>query len=72
LKYCSDRNVRKDFEKIQNAFASKGKFDNREIILNILKNKKQKADILGYKNYAEMSLNAKMADSPEQIFELIQ
>lgn len=72
LKYCSDRNVRKDFEKIQNAFASKGKFDNREIILNILKNKKQKADILGYKNYAEMSLNAKMADSPEQVFELIQ
>jgi peptidyl-dipeptidase Dcp len=72
LKYCSDRNVRQDFEKIQNSFASKGKFDNREIILNILKNKKQKADILGYKNYAEMSLNAKMADSPEQVFELIQ
>ncbi len=72
LKYCSDANIRKDFEKIQNSFASKGKFDNREIILNILKNKKQKAEILWYKNYAEMSLNSKMADSPKQVFELIQ
>ena len=72
LKYCSDANIRKDFEKIQNSFASKGKFDNREIILNILKNKKQKAGILWYENYAQMSLNSKMADSPEQVFELIQ
>lgn len=72
LKYCSDANIRKDFEKIQNSFASKWKFDNREIILNILKNKKQKAGILWYKNYAQMSLNSKMADSPEQVFELIQ
>ena len=72
LKYCSDANIRKDFEKIQNSFASKWKFDNREIILNILKNKKQKAEILWYKNYAQMSLNSKMADSPEQVFELIQ
>jgi Zn-dependent oligopeptidase len=37
-----------------------------------LKNKKEKSNILGYKNAAEMSLNSKMADSPEQIFELIQ
>jgi len=72
LKYCSDANIRKDFEKIQNSFASKWKFDNREIILNILKNKKQKAEILGYENYAQMSLNSKMADSPKQVFELIQ
>ena len=72
LKYCSDANIRKDFEKIQNSFASKWKFDNREIILNILKNKKQKAEILWYKNYAQMSLNSKMADSPKQVFELIQ
>ncbi len=72
LKYCTDRNIRKDFEKKQNSFASAWKFDNRENILNILKNKKEKSNILGYKNAAEMSLNSKMADSPEQIFELIQ
>jgi oligopeptidase A len=72
LKFCSDENIRAYFEKAQNSFASAGKFDNREIILNILKNKKAKSEILGYKNAAEMSLNSKMADSPEQIFELIQ
>lgn len=72
LKFCTDSNIRQDFEKAHNSFASAWKHDNREIILNILKNKKQKSDILGYKNAAEMSLNSKMADSPEQIFELIQ
>ena len=72
LKFCSDRNIRKDFEKAHNSFASKWEFDNRETILNILKNKKQKAEILWYKNYAEMSLNSKMADSPNQVFDLIQ
>lgn len=72
LKFCSDRNIRKDFEKSHNSFASKWKFDNREIILNILRNKQEKSKILGYKNYAEMSLNSKMAESPKQIFELIQ
>jgi oligopeptidase A len=37
-----------------------------------LKLKKEKSEILGYKNYAELSLNSKMAESPEQIFELIE
>lgn len=72
LKYCTDRNIRSDFEKVQNAFASSWKFDNREVVLNILKNKKEKSNILWYKNAAEMSLNSKMAESPEQIFSLIQ
>ncbi|PZM86518.1 hypothetical protein DLH72_00785 [Candidatus Gracilibacteria bacterium] len=71
MKYCSDRKIRKDFEVASYTTASSGKFDNRAIILEILKLKDKKAKILGYKNYAELSLNSKMADSPEQIFELI-
>ncbi|QFR39637.1 M3 family metallopeptidase [Candidatus Gracilibacteria bacterium 28_42_T64] len=72
MKYCSDSEIREDFEKAKNSFASKGKYDNRGIILDILKYKREKAQILGYKNYAELSLNDKMADSPEQVFELIE
>jgi oligopeptidase A len=37
-----------------------------------LKLKKQKAEILGYKNYAELSLVNKMADSPKQVIDLIE
>jgi Zn-dependent oligopeptidase len=71
MKYCSDRQIRKDFETARNTFASSGKYDNRPIVLELLKLKRQKAKLLGYKNYAELSLNDKMADSPEQVLELI-
>ena len=72
MKYCTDSNIRKDFAVANVTFASFWKYDNRELILNILKLKKEKAEILGYNNYAELSLNSKMADSPKQVFELIE
>lgn len=71
MKYCTGRNVRKDFEKASYTVASSWKYDNRGIILEMLKLKEQKAKILWFKNYAELSLNSKMAESPEQIFDLI-
>lgn len=71
MKYCSDESVRSDFEKTRNSFASSGSFDNRPIVLEILTLKDEKAKILWYKNYAELSLKDKMADSPEQIFSLL-
>ncbi|MDD2907929.1 MAG: M3 family metallopeptidase [Candidatus Gracilibacteria bacterium] len=72
MKYCSSQKVRQDFEKAGFTTASKGNFDNRALVLEILKLKDKKAKILGYKNYSEMSLNTKMADSPEQVFELLE
>lgn len=72
MKYCNDSEIRSDFEKVRNSFASKWKYDNRQNILDILKYKNEKAHLLGYRNYAELSLNDKMADSPEQVFELIE
>lgn len=72
MKYCTDSNIRKDFAVSNVTFASEWKYDNREIILDILKLKKEKSKILGYNNFAELSLNSKMADSPKQVFELIE
>lgn len=71
MKYCSSKEIRQDFEKASYTTASNWKFDNREIVLELLKLKTIKAQILGFKNYAEFSLNDKMADSPEQVFELL-
>ena len=72
MKYCTSRKIRKDFETIRNKTASEWKFDNRKNILEILKLKKEKSKILGYKNYAELSLNSKMAESPKQVFSLVE
>ncbi len=72
MKYCSDSKVRKIFQQARTSFASKWKYDNRENVLNILKNKNLKAKLLWYKNYAELSLEFKMADSPEQILKLLE
>lgn len=70
MKYCSDGDIRRHFYEARIQFASQGKYDNREIILKILKLREEKSRILGYKNYAELSLEFKMAESPEQVIEL--
>lgn len=71
LRYCSDSKIRKDFEVANYTTASSWEFDNRPIVLEILKLKEKKAKILWFENYAELSLNSKMAESPKEIFELI-
>lgn len=71
MKYCTDRKIRKDFEVAGYTCASSWKFDNRPIILEILKQKDKKAKILWFKNFAELSLNTKMAESPKQVIDLV-
>ena len=71
IDYCSDSGIRKYFMDTFNSFASSWKLDNRKIVLEIINLKNKKAKILGYNNYAELSLEHKMADSPEQILDLI-
>lgn len=51
--------------------ASSGKFDNTTNIQNILSLRKEKANILGYKTFAELSLAKKMAGSVEAIDDLL-
>lgn len=72
MKYCHSQKVREDINRASYSTASNWKFDNRQNVIEILKLKDEKAKILWYKNYAELSLNSKMADSPEQIFELVE
>jgi len=70
MKYCSDSRVRKIFYEARQSIATKGKYNNKPIILEILSLRERKAEILWFKNYAELSLKFKMAESPEQIIEL--
>ncbi len=71
LTYASNRELR---EKLWRANASKcfgGLFDNQEIILKIVKLKYDRAQLLGYKNYADYVLQERMAEKPETVFNFL-
>ena len=51
--------------------ASEGEYNNIPIIEEILKLKNELSNLLGYNNYAELSLSKKMASNVEQIEELL-
>ena len=72
LKFSKKEDLR---EKVYRAFISRagsGEFDNNPLINQILTLKQELAQILGYSNYAEVSLAKKMADSVEAVEKLLE
>jgi oligopeptidase A len=62
-------------EKVYKAFcqkASSGDLDNTNNILRILELRQEKADLLGFANFAEVSLAQKMADNVDEIYDLFE
>ncbi|MDX1915607.1 MAG: M3 family metallopeptidase [Methylophilus sp.] len=74
LQYADNRALR---ETLYRAYAtrasefSKPEWDNTNLISDILKLKQEEAKMLGFNNYAELSLATKMADSPKQVTEFL-
>jgi oligopeptidase A len=74
LQYADNRALR---ETLYRAYAtrasefSKPEWDNTTLISDILKLKQEEARMLGFKNYAELSLATKMADTPAQVTEFL-
>lgn len=74
LQYADNRVLR---ETLYRAYAtraselSKPEWDNTSLIKDILKLKQEEARMLGFKNYAELSLATKMADTPKQVIEFL-
>jgi len=70
MQYADDRTLR---ARMYRAYATRGselgdgKFDNSPLIATILKLRDEEAAMLGYANFAEVSLVPKMADSPPQV-----
>lgn len=63
MTYCSDSKTR---QKAYKAYSTRGE-KNGEIIEKIIKLKRRKSKLLGFKNYAEYSLQTKMANSPKEV-----
>ncbi|MBQ8442320.1 MAG: M3 family metallopeptidase [Bacteroides sp.] len=72
LQYCHNRELR---EKVYNAYYNRGntgnEYDNKEISRQIVTLRLQKANLMGYKNYAEMALKDRMAKNPEAVYNLL-
>ncbi len=49
-----------------------GQWDNSQNMEEILALRHEKSEILGFKNYAELSLATKMAESPQQVIEFLE
>lgn len=68
LKYAKNRELRK---KMAIAFGAKGfqndELDNQEIVLQIVKLRHQKANLLGLPSYAHFILEERMAETPEKV-----
>lgn len=74
LQYADDRTLR---EQIYYANATKAselgepQWDNTELIVELLKLRKEEAQLLGYANFGEVSLVPKMAKSPQQVIDFL-
>jgi oligopeptidase A len=74
MQYAENRELR---ETLYRAYAtraselSKPEWDNTPLISDILKLKKEEANLLGFNNYAELSLATKMADTPAQVSDFL-
>lgn len=72
MTYAENRELRKELA-LANGKKSfdGGEFDNQNLIKEIVKLRQEKAELLGYKNYADFVLEERMAKSPEKVFEFL-
>lgn len=73
LTYSTERELRKQ---VWTNYYSRGdngdEYDNNQLVAKILQLRKQKAKILGYKNFAEWRLQDRMAKTPENAIALME
>jgi oligopeptidase A len=74
LQYADDRALRETMYRESTTRASefgKPEWDNTPLIARIVELRREHAHLLGYRNYAEVSLVPKMADTPAQVLEFL-
>lgn len=72
LTYAENRELRKELT-LANGKKSfdGGEFDNQNLIKELLNLKQQKAELLGYQNYADFVLEERMAKSPTKVLDFL-
>ncbi|MGF6147375.1 Oligopeptidase A [Kingella potus] len=76
MKHADSRELRRQMHYAYLTRASEldngGKFDNTALITRSLEIALEQARLLGFQNYAELSLATKMADSPQQVLDFVR
>ncbi|MEC5217903.1 oligopeptidase A [Actimicrobium sp. GrIS 1.19] len=76
LQYADNRALREQVYRANVTKASelgaKPEWDNTQNILDLLRLRREEAQLLGYANYAEVSLVAKMAHTPQQVIDFLR
>ena len=75
LQYADNRALRETLYRAYATRASeygKPEFDNTSIITQLLKLREEEAKLLGFNNFAELSLASKMADTPQQVIDFLE
>ncbi len=73
--YAHDRGLRQQLYRANSTKASefgKPDWNNGPLLVELLKLRREHAHLLGYKNFADVSLVAKMAESPAQVLEFLR
>jgi len=76
MTYADDRQLRADMYKAFSTRASElgadKDWDNTQIMDSLIALRHKKAQLLGFNNYAELSLATKMADTPKQVTDFLE
>src|SRR5699024_3120110 len=75
MQYATDRELRHDMYRAYATIASEYRqpdLDNSTLIEQLLALRAEEAKLLGYNNFAELRLETRMADSPDQVLNFLQ
>lgn len=71
MKYADNRDLRRELYMAYNTQCLGGEFDNREVIKQLTAKRQQMANLLGYKTYADYVLVNRMAENPQNVYNLL-
>lgn len=72
MQYCQNRELRKKMYEASSSKGYEGEFDNKQIVLDTLRVRKERAKLLGYENHPSYVLERRMAKTPQRVMEFIQ
>lgn len=72
LQYASRRDLREKLWRAYNSRAYKGSYDNSDLVLKTVQLKNQRSQLLGFKNFADYTLQERMAETPERVQQFLQ
>ena len=76
MTYADNRELRAEVYRAYTTRASElganAEWDNTQVMCDILRLRQEEASLLGYANFAELSLATKMAESPQQVLDFLE